>query len=67
MKKPTDTTPTDDVNESPQGLHGDVVRRATLLLGFRACQQTVAGLDVTTASDRRQAIEHALWARAHGR
>ena len=45
---------------APQGLDDDVVRRATLLAGFRACQQTVSGLDITTALGRRQAIEHAF-------
>ena len=55
-----DAKPTNGVSESPQVLYGDAVRRATLLPGFRACQQMVAELDVTTASGRRQAIEHAF-------
>jgi hypothetical protein len=55
-----DGTTAGSVDEAPQSLDDDVVRRATLLPGFRACHLTVAGLDVTTALGRRQAIEHAF-------
>jgi hypothetical protein len=55
-----DVTPAGGVGDPLQLLDGDIIRQATLLPGFRACQQAVAGLDVTTALGRRQAIDLAF-------
>ena len=60
LREPHNVTPTGGVGDPLQLLDGDIIRRATLLPGFRACQQAVAGLDVTTALGRRQAIDQAF-------